>query len=200
MTRTKSLRKLIYMALLSVIAFLIMYIAFPLPLFPPFLTIDFSDIPAIIGAIMFGPLAGVIIELMKNFLHYLTSGSLTGVPVGEFSNLLAGSIFIYTSTWIYSRTKSIKGLIFGLAFGTILMTILMSIANYFIIFPSYAMFLGFSVNQAVGAASSANKHITDLYSLIIYGIAPFNIIKGIFITLLMVPIYLRLKSYMKAIS
>lgn len=199
MNSSKSLRRMVTLALLSVISFLIMYIAFPLPLFPQFLTIDFSDVPAIIGALLFGPLAGLIIEGMKNILHYLIVGSATGVPVGELANFFAGTIFIYASTWIYYRTKSVKGLIFGLALGTLLMTIIMSVANYYIIFPSYAFFLHFPIAKAVAIASAANKHITDLYSLIVYGIAPFNIIKGVFITLLLIPLYARLKPYLKTI-
>lgn len=200
MNSSKALKRMITNSLLSVIAFLIMYIAFPLPIFPQFLTIDFSDVPAIIGALLFGPVSGMIIEAMKNLLHYLIVGSLTGVPIGELSNFAAGTIFIFASTWFYHRTQSVKGLIFGLILGTVLMTIIMSVANYYIIFPSYAMFLHFPIDAAVKMASAANRHITDLYSLIIYGIAPFNIVKGIFITILMIPLYIRLRSHLKKLA
>ena len=44
--------------MLSSIAYLLMMLDFPFPGLPPFLKIDFSDVPALIAAIIFGPIAG----------------------------------------------------------------------------------------------------------------------------------------------
>ncbi len=194
---TNKLQRLIVISLLSALAFLIMYVAFPLPLFPVFLTIDFSDIPALVGAIMYGPIAGIGIEFLKNSLHYLIKGSGTGVPVGEFANFLAGSVFIFFMAWIYSKMRSAKGLVFGMIAGTITMTVVMAIANYYIILPGYSLFLGLSINDTISFAGQANKNITDLFTLIVYGIAPFNLIKGFLVAVLMVPLYQRLKPRLK---
>ncbi|GGH88220.1 riboflavin transporter FmnP [Pullulanibacillus pueri] len=188
--RTTSLKKTVTIALLSAIAFLIMYIAFPLPLMPTFLTIDLSDIPAIIGAILFGPVAGIIIEALKNLLHYATTG---GIPIGELANFVAGSVLIITGTFIYRRRETMRSLLIGLCLGTLIMAVLMSIANYFVIYPAYAIFMGFPVEQQIQLAQAANHSIHDLFSLIILAVLPFNIIKGILVTLISIPLWVRLR-------
>ena len=52
-------------ALLSAIAYILAFAEFPVPLSPAFARMDLSDFPALIGAFAFGPLAGVLIELVK---------------------------------------------------------------------------------------------------------------------------------------
>ena len=65
------LNKQIKIALLAAIAVVLMYFEFPIPGFPPFLKIDLSDIPALIGSFALGPIAGVVIELIKIILFTL---------------------------------------------------------------------------------------------------------------------------------
>lgn len=66
MAKSKT-RMLIAIAMLSSISFVLMLLAFPLPVLPAYLKIDFSDIPALIAAITMGPVAGVLVALMKTF-------------------------------------------------------------------------------------------------------------------------------------
>ncbi|MBM7643886.1 riboflavin transporter FmnP [Scopulibacillus daqui] len=192
-----SLKKTVAISLLSAIAVLIQAIAFPLPIFPAFLQMDFSDIPALIGGILLGPAAGVLIEALKNFLHYLILGSLTGVPVGEFSNFIAGSLFIIAGTWFYKKKKNASSLIYGLIFATIFVSVIMTFANYFIIFPSYALFLGFTTDQAIAMSQSINHKIHSLFTLVVFAVLPFNLLKGMVLTIITVPIYSKLKSRLK---
>ncbi|TGA97148.1 ECF transporter S component [Sporolactobacillus shoreae] len=190
-----SLKKMILVSLLSAIGFLIMLIAFPVPMIPGFLTLDFSDLPALIGAMILGPIAGIAIELIKNILHVLLTGSLTVVPVGEMANFSAGSILILVSWLFYRKKRSLSALATGMIIGTLAMTIIMSVANYYLIFPGYALFLGFSINAAVSVAQSANHSIQNLLTLIVYGVAPFNLLKGIALTILIIPVFARLRGF-----
>ncbi|WP_443029718.1 ECF transporter S component [Sporolactobacillus sp. KGMB 08714] len=192
-----SLKKLVLVALLATIGFLIMLIAFPIPMMPGFLTLDFSDLPALIGTLLLGPGAGVAIEAIKNILHVLLTGSLTVVPVGEFANFSAGSILILVSWYFYHKRPSIASLAIGMVLGTVIMTAIMSVANYFVIFPGYALFLGFSVNMAVSQAQAVNHGIDSLLTLIVYSVMPFNIIKGAALTVLMIPVYTRLRNFLQ---
>ena len=64
-------RMLVSVSMLSALSYLLTFIKFPLPVFPDFLTIDFSDIPAMIGAFIFGPLAGTLVLLIKNIIEAL---------------------------------------------------------------------------------------------------------------------------------
>ena len=88
-TKTLNTNRFIKLSLLSAIAVILMYIDFPvIPIFP-WLKIDLSNVPALMGAFAFGPLAGVIIELMKNLLILIVKGTGTGF-VGELANFLVG--------------------------------------------------------------------------------------------------------------
>ncbi|WP_308580289.1 ECF transporter S component, partial [uncultured Oribacterium sp.] len=75
--------------ILSAIAYILMWIEFPIPfLMPPFIKFDFSDFPALLAAFAMGPIAGISVELIKNVLHAFSSGSF---GVGELSNFILGA-------------------------------------------------------------------------------------------------------------
>jgi riboflavin transporter len=178
-------RKQVTVGMLSSIAYLLMMLNFPFPGFPKFLEIDFSDIPALIAAIVFGPSAGLMVEAIKNILHYLIQGSATGVPVGEISNFIAGSLFILPSAYMFRRFNNIKGLLVGLGIGTLLMTVIMSILNYYIIMPAYTLFLNMPAMSA-----EATKQ------LVVAAILPFNILKGVIVTFLLLALMTKLKTWL----
>ena len=88
--QTISTRILAGSAMLTAVAVILQYLEMPIPfLMPPFIKFDLSDLPALIGAFAYGPLSGVIIELIKNLIHCLATKSAT---VGELSNLIKGGI------------------------------------------------------------------------------------------------------------
>ncbi|WP_291571394.1 ECF transporter S component [Clostridium sp. UBA4548] len=176
MKKKTNLNSLIKISLLGAIAFILMLFEFPIPGFPPFLKLDFSDLPALIGGFALGPVAGIIIEFIKNVLNIILHGSSTG-GVGEFANFLVGGVFVYVASWVYHKDKSRKKAIIGLISGTIAMTLVAGLFNYFILIPIYAKLFG-GLNNVIGAAAAANKSISSLASLIVIGITPFNILKG----------------------
>lgn len=181
-------RTLTKIAVLSVIAFLFMLFEFPLWFTPPFLKMDLSEVPALIGSFALGPMAGVLIELIKNILNVAIHGSTTMV-VGELANFIVGSLFVYTAGWIYYKNKSIKSALVGMALGTIVMTVVMGIANYLFIIPFYAKLFGMPLDKIVAMGSAMNKHVVDFKSLIIFAITPFNILKGAIVTLITLLLY-----------
>lgn len=83
-------KRLITISMLSAIAFVLTFIKFPIPFLPPYLTLDFSDVPSLLATFTFGPIAGIVVALVKNLLNYLFS---MGDPVGPFANFLAGASF-----------------------------------------------------------------------------------------------------------
>ena len=97
--RDEKLVKLTKISLLSVMAFLLMYIELPIPIFPVFLKIDISDLPALLGAFALGPISGVLIELFKNILHGLLSGKAD--LIGELANFLVGSCLVLVLSLIH---------------------------------------------------------------------------------------------------
>lgn len=89
--------------MLSAIAYVLMLLNFPMPMFPTWLKIDFSDVPALVGAIIMGPAAGVLIELIKNLLDIISTGSESGIPVGHIANFTTGLLFILPTYFVYKR-------------------------------------------------------------------------------------------------
>ena len=63
-------KRLITISMLSAIAFVLTFIKFPIPFLPPYLTLDFSDVPSLLATFTFGPVAGIIVALVKNLLNY----------------------------------------------------------------------------------------------------------------------------------
>ncbi|MFF2752658.1 ECF transporter S component [Psychrobacillus sp. NPDC058041] len=188
MSKSKT-RMLIAIAMLSSVSFVLMLLAFPLPVLPAYLKVDFSDIPALIAAITMGPIAGILVAFLKNVLDWLFSGSPTGVPVGHMANFVTSILFLTPVYVIYRKASSSKGIMYGLASGTISMAMGMSVLNYFVFLPMYSYFLNFPMETG-----------TALFNSIIFGILPFNLIKGILVTIVMIVLFKRMKPLLDKVN
>jgi riboflavin transporter len=186
MEKRKKLNVKAYVSIgmLSSIAYLLMLLNFPLPIFPNFLFVDFSDIPALIAALVFGPLAGILVELFKNVLNYIATGSQTGVPVGHIANFVAGIVFVLPTLFVYNRLKTRKGMTIALVAGTVIMAVVMSILNYILILPAYTMLMGFP----------------DMRNLVVPAILPFNILKGIMMSFIFMLLFIRMQAWINKFS
>jgi len=185
--RDEKLVRLIKISLLSVMAFLLMYIELPVPIFPEFLKIDISDLPALLGAFALGPIAGVVIELFKNLLHGLLATKTAFV--GELANFLVGSVLVFISGYIYKAKKSKSGAIIGLLTGVVCMSVFAAVLNYFVILPLYQSVLGFKIVDVIGMGSVINPNIKNLTSFVIWMIIPFNLFKGVIISAMTLALY-----------
>jgi riboflavin transporter FmnP len=172
--------------ILSAIAAILMFFEIPLPMMPSFLKLDASELPAIIGAFVLGPMAGVSIEFIKNLLHAANTQTM---GIGEIANFLVGIAFILPTGYLYQRYHSRGGAILALSLGTISMVISSSLLNYFVLLPLYQTVLHFPLDQIIHLGTMANPQIVDLKSFIAMGIAPFNMIKGIVISIFTLMIY-----------
>nr|WP_032121328.1 ECF transporter S component [Clostridium amazonitimonense] len=188
MTKKFSLNRQIKITLLAAMAFILMYFDFPLPIFPSFLKIDLSDLPALIGAFALGPIEGIVIELLKNILHVLFKGTQTAL-VGETANFIVGSVMVFISGYFYRKNKTRKSAIVGLTIGVISMTLLASLINYFVLIPTYAKVFKMPLDAIIAMGSKINGNITDLSSLIVWAIVPFNLLKGIAVSVVTAGIY-----------
>lgn len=189
MNQTSNLSKLIKISLMGVIAFIIMFIETAVPLFPAFLKIDLSDIPAIITGFALGPVAGVGVELVKNILHLFRTS--TG-GVGELANFIVGSAYVIPAALIYQKHKTKKTAIIGMLVGTLSMALFGAIANYTFIMPFYAKIM--PIEAIIGMAAAVNKYIVDMKTLILYAIVPFNLFKGIILAIITFPVYKKVSK------
>ncbi|PAB59349.1 ECF transporter S component [Anaeromicrobium sediminis] len=180
-------------AVLSVFSYVLMLLELPLFFFPEFLKIDLSDLPALIGALSLGPMAGVLIELIKNLLNLITKSSTGGV--GELANFLIGISLIVPASMVYKNNRNRKGALMGMAAGTLTMAIVGALANYFILIPFYSNFM--PINAIIDMSRAANKYVVDLKSLILYAVVPFNLIKGTLVSAVTLVIYKKISPILK---
>jgi len=191
--RRLSTNVMVKVSILSVMGFLLMAMDFPLPIFPGFLKIDLSDVPALVGAFALGPVAGAMIQGIKVFLHFITKTSTGGV--GELANFIIGAAYVVPAAIIYHRKKDRTHALIGTLVGTIAMTLMGILANLYLLIPFYSNFM--PIEGIIAMGSAVNRHIVDLPTLVIYGVTPFNLFKGALIALVTLGIYKRLSPLLK---
>ncbi len=194
MNQIKSTNAMVKISILSVIAYVIMLVEIPVIFFPGFLKIDLSDLPALIGGLALGPMAGIMIELLKNILHFITKTQTGGV--GEFANFVVGVALILPATVLYTKNKSKKAAMLGMVIGIVAMAIVGALANYYIMLPFYAKMM--PLDEIIAWSAAANGAIVDMKTLILYGIVPFNILKGIVVAILTSMLYKRISPILKS--
>ena len=176
-------------AMLSAVAFILMFIEFPIPmLIPAFIKMDFLDLPALLGAFALGPVYGVIISFMKNLLHIVIKGTSTAC-VGELSNFILGAIFSAVAGYLYKHHKSRKTAIIGAVAGAVAMGVLSVPSNYFVVYPAYVQFYHMPLEAILGMYQAILPSANSLIKCLIIFNLPFTLVKGLLDAVLCMLIY-----------
>jgi len=179
-------------AVLSAVAFVLAFFAFPVPLSPSFARMDLSDFPALIGSFAFGPVAGILIELVKNLLGLFSTA--TG-GVGELANFLMGASFVASAGLIYKLHKTRKRALIGGIVGSVVMGIVAALANYFILLPLFEQFM--PLDQVIASFGAFIPFIKTKLDVVLYNAFPFNLLKGLVITGITMLVYKRIRPLLK---
>ena len=181
--------------ILSAVSAVLMF--FPIlkfPFMPSFLTLDFSDFPALLASFALGPVSGVLVCLLKNLIHL--SASSTGF-VGELSNFLLGCFFVIPAGVIYHRKKTFKtAIVSGLA-GSASMAFFGFFSNLFVIYPLYYAVLApkFAI---LGMYKAILPSVDSIWkSLLIFNV-PFTFFKGLCSVLIVFLVYKKISHLLKA--
>ena len=211
MSQIGKTRYMVQVAMLGAAAVVLMFFDIPLPFAPSFYKIDLSEVPVLIGAFAMGPLAGAAIELIKILLNLVMKGSTTA-GVGEVANFLIGCAYVMPAAWIYKTQKTKKNAMIGMAVGTVflaaaggllnafvllLTAILACFVNAFVLLPAYAAAFGMPMDALVGMGSAVNKAITSLPTFVLFAVVPFNIIKGVVVSLVTMLLYKHISRLLK---
>lgn len=172
-------KKMVVIGLFSALSYVLMLIHFPIK-YLGFLELEFSDIPAIVAGIAYGPIIGVMIELIKNLIKLITATTTGGV--GEFANFVVSIAYIIPVTYLYRKLSGKRKAIIAFSSGIVSMTVAGILINYFVTVPLYAKLFG-GMEAVVGAASATIPAINGLGTVVILGITPFNIVKGLLISI-----------------
>ena len=194
--KVSAARRAAYIGIFSAVAAVLMYFEIPLPFAPPFYQIDLSEVPVFICSFSIGPVAGVVCELVKIILKLFLKGTTTAF-IGDFANFVVGCSFVLPATLVYHRFKTKKGALAGMAVGTGVMTIFGSLFNAVYLLPTFAEFYGMPLDAIVSMGAEVNRLVNNVSTLVLFAVVPFNLIKGVIVTVLTFLLYKRIERLLK---
>ena len=185
-------KALVKIGMLAAVAVILMIFEIPLPFAPAFYEIDFSEVPVMVGCFAMGPLAGALIELVKILLNFVITGTDTA-GVGELANFIIGCSLCVPAGLIYRRNRTRKNALIGMITGTLLMTVIGCVINAFVLLPTYAVAFGLSMDKLVAMGTAVNSGITGISTFVMFAVAPFNLLKGILVSVTVFLIYKKIR-------
>lgn len=177
MKRNLTTAYVVKIAMLSAVAFLLMFIEFPIPLMPSFVKLDISDLPPLLGSFALGPVAGIIIEVIKNILHIIIKGT-SSQFVGELFNASMGAVFVLVAGLIYKAKHNRSGAVIASLAGAAAMAVASLPFNYYIVYPLYANLFG-GMENIIRAYQAINPGVNDLFGCLALFNVPFTFFKGV---------------------
>lgn len=190
---TVNVRYMTVTAMLSAVAFVLMFLEFPIPqLMPDFIKMDFSELPALIGAFSMGPVCGVLVCLIKNLLH-LTVSSTGGI--GELSNFLLGAAFVLPAGLLYKHKKSRKNALIGSLVGAVVMAVFSVFSNYFLAYPFYYNFM--SKEMILATYQKILPSVENILQCLVCFNMPFTFVKGMISVGITFAIYKHISPLLK---
>lgn len=185
-------KKITFTAIFAAIASVLMFYEFPLPFMPPFLKVDLSGAIILIGAFIFGIAPALSMVLIKDLIHLLSTQ--TG-GAGELADFLMSATLIVVTILIYQRKRTRGGAILGCTLGTVAMSLMGMLTNRFIIIPFYSLTM--PIKEIIAACGQINPLIGSLDGYLLFGVLPFNLMKGAILSIITIIMYQRLGTFIR---
>ena len=169
------LHRMTLVAVMSAVAIILNLLRIPVVLF---YKLDFGDLPAIIGGFAMGPIAGVLIELIKIILNLIFNGT-DSAFVGEVANLIFGCSFVLPASIIYFKHKSKKNAVKGLVIATVIAVVIGAVLNGALMIPTYAKIYMHSdtIDVIVNMGHDKVSAVNGIWSFLTIIVVPFNLLK-----------------------
>ncbi len=193
--KTSGARKVAFIAMFGAMAGVLMLFEIPLFFAPGFYKLDLSEIPVMICSFYLGPVAGVVTELLKVVLKLVLKGTSTAF-VGDFANFFVGCSFVLPASVIYWTKKTKKRAVWGLAAGTLSMTVIGSLFNAIYLLPRFSALYGIPMDVIVGMGTKVNPAINSVATLLLFAVVPFNLLKGLIVSVVTTLIYKPLSRFL----
>lgn len=185
-------RRIVLIGVLAAISAVLAYINFSVPFMPSFIKLDISDFPALIASFAMGPVSGVIVCLIKNLLHLLSTS--TG-GVGELSNFILSAVFVLIAGLIYKKSKTKKSAILGSVLGAAAMAFVGLFSNYYLVYPVYENFM--PIEAILNAYKVINPAADTLWEALLMFNVPFTFFKGMLSVIITIFIYKPISRLIK---
>ena len=185
-----TLKHLVLMGMFGALGAMLMLFEFPIPFIaPPFYGLDLSEIPVLVGTFSMGPLAGLVIELVKILVKLVLKPTTTGF-VGEFANFCIGCSLVLPAGFLYKRNKTKKGALIGMIIGTVSMAVIGAVLNALVMIPFYSNFM--PLESIIAAGAAINPVVSNVWTFAFACVAPFNLVKGALVSLITTLVYKRI--------
>ena len=185
-----TLKHLVLMGMFGALGDVLMLFEFPIPFIaPPFYGLDLSEIPVLVGTFSMGPLAGLVIELVKILVKLVLKPTTTGF-VGEFANFCIGCSLVLPAGFLYKRNKTKKGALIGMIIGTVSMAVIGAVLNALVMIPFYSNFM--PLESIIAAGAAINPVVSNVWTFAFACVAPFNLVKGALVSLITTLVYKRI--------
>lgn len=194
--RILSTRKVAVCGMFSAIAAVLMVIEVPVPFAPPFYGLDLSELPALIGAFAFGPVAGVLIEFCKIVLKIIFKPTSTAF-VGELANFVIGCSFLLPASAVYLLHKTKKHAVIAVIAGTLSMTVFGTAFNGIYLLPKFAQLFGMPLEQIIAMGTQINGAIGNITTFVVFAVAPLNLLKGGLVSVITMFLYKKISPILK---
>ena len=171
--------------LLAAMAVILYYIEIPVV---AFYKLDLSTMPAILAGFAMGPVQGAAVVIVKNLVHMLGTST---ACVGEMADILMSCAFVIPASLLYCRNKTRKGALRAMLVGGAAMTAAGVLVNYFILIPAYQVLMNLPLEVIIGMGQKVLGFVDSTLKLVIFITAPFNLLKGVVVSLLTFFLYKR---------
>ena len=160
-------RKMVTIAILSALSFVLMMVSFPLIPGAEFLKVDFSILPMLVAFILFDLKSSYGVLLLRSLLKVILANRGPETFIGLPMNMVALALFLASFAIFWKNRESAKDFIKASLFGTVSLTVSMVALNYVFAIPLYAIFANFDIRTFIGVTM----------------VIPFNIVEGILISI-----------------
>lgn len=193
--RSQIIKKIVFISIFTALSTVLYHLRFPLPMFfPSFLDVQFSNLPALIGALLLGPWSGVLIVVLRGLLKLPFTSS---AGVGELADVLIGVAAVLSAGLYYKYHRTKKGGVIALLLSTVFWIVAAVLANYFILMPFFIKVKGFdAVFGALGVIKGVTrKNFMEYY--ILFAVIPFNLMLSVLVNTVTYFVYKRISKIWK---
>lgn len=185
-------RNTVIIAMMSAVSLVLMMMDFSLPFAPSFLKMDISDLPAILVTFMLGPVEGIAVAVIKILLKLLVKGTDTAF-VGEVFNVVGAASYVLPAAAVYHFKKGKSGAVLAMTAGTLIVSVTSIFGNLYVTFPMFSKLYGLPMDVIIGMGTAVNPRITDLFTMMLFAVLPFNLFKYGVVSVITFFVYKRLK-------
>lgn len=179
------IQRMVGIACLGALAFILMLFEFPVVPIASYLKIDFSDIPVLLGGYLYGPFAGAMVAIIKCLLHAMVNGFSIGDMIGVTSDLISSLALLlpFCFVWRHQEWSFRRQMLVAIPVATVVLTVVMSLLNLWVLTPLYMAVWHWQSSMPVA-------------KLVALGVLPFNLIKGLLVTVVFALIAGHLKPWL----